>query len=255
MLTFKFITMKSLKFIIIYVILLIFPVYNSFSQVIESEKSTIHINNKKQVAEILVDSVPPIISLISPQVRGSETFNTNYEKLILIGKVTDENGISTLLINSKEVIPSPEGIFREEINLKKGENNFKIIALDRDKNLAEKSISINYSSSDYASDTFYLKGKYYALLIAVNEYNNPEVHNLQNPVQDAEALYKVLSSKYLFNNEDILFLKNPTREDIILSLDELSSKITNNDNLLVFYAGHGYWDNKDESLQLSYFVY
>ena len=237
----------KLQLKIFFSILLISSVYNSFSQIVESEKSTIYINNKKQTTEILVDSIPPVISLISPHVREGETFKTDYEKLILVGKVTDEGGISTLLVNSKEIIPSPGGIFREEINLKKGENSFKIIAMDEGKNLTEKTISIQYNLLSYSTDTFNLKGKYYALLIAVNEYKHPDVYNLQNPVRDAEALYNVLSSKYLFDSEDISFLKNPTREEIINSLDKLSNKLTDEDNLLVFYAGHGWWD-KDANI-------
>jgi hypothetical protein len=31
---------------------------------------------------------------------------------------------------------------------------------------------------------------------------------------------------------------------IIMALDAYSEKITNKDNLLIFYAGHGYWDEK-----------
>lgn len=225
------------------ILFLLFPVYISFSQVIESEKSTIYINNKQQITEVLVDTISPVINLISPLFRGNETFKTDYEKLILVGKVIDEGRISTLLVNSKEVIPNPGGIFREEINLKKGENIFRIIAMDESQNLSEKTLSVQYIPSSYAAvDTFNLKGKYYALLVAINEYKHPDVYNLQNPVRDAQALYNVLSSKYLFDSEDISFLKNPTREEIINSLDMLSNKLTDEDNLLVFYAGHGWWD-------------
>lgn len=237
----------KLQLKIFYSILLISSVYNSFSQTVESERSTIYINNMKQTTEILVDSIPPVISLISPHVREGETFKTDYEKLILVGKVTDEGGISTLLVNSKEIIPNPGGIFREEINLKEGENNFKIITMDESKNLTEKTITVQYVPFSYAVDTFNLKGKYYALLIANNEYKHPDVYNLQNPVRDAEALYNVLSSKYLFDSENISFLKNSTREEIINSLDKLSNKLTDEDNLLVFYAGHGWWD-KDANI-------
>ncbi len=225
------------------ILFLLFPVYISFSQVIESEKSTIYINNKQQITEVLVDTISPVINLISPLFRGNETFKTDYEKLILVGKVIDEGRISTLLVNSKEVIPNPGGIFREELNLKKGENIFRIIAMDESQNLSEKTLSVQYIPSSYAAvDTFNLKGKYYALLVAINEYKHPDVYNLQNPVRDAQALYNVLSSKYLFDSEDISFLKNPTREEIINSLDMLSNKLTDEDNLLVFYAGHGWWD-------------
>jgi len=49
---------------------------------------------------------------------------------------------------------------------------------------------------------------------------------------------------YNFKRENISFLKNPTREEIIIALDELGVQVTEKDNLLVFYAGHGFWDEK-----------
>jgi len=33
---------------------------------------------------------------------------------------------------------------------------------------------------------------------------------------------------------------------MILALDELGRKLTMNDNLLIFYAGHGHWDDKSK---------
>jgi hypothetical protein len=87
-------------------------------------------------------------------------------------------------------------------------------------------------------------GNFYALLIGINDYQSPEINDLDNPLKDAESLYDVLISKYTFKEKDIIFLKNPTLNDIIATLDNLAGKLNVNDNLLIFYAGHGYWDEK-----------
>ena len=87
-------------------------------------------------------------------------------------------------------------------------------------------------------------GRYYALLIGISEYQDDNIADLENPIKDAQTLYDVLLSKYNFEKENIRFLKNPTQKDIFLALENLGRTLTSNDNLLIFYAGHGYWDAK-----------
>lgn len=92
---------------------------------------------------------------------------------------------------------------------------------------------------------------YYALIIGVNNYSDPEISSLENPISDAQNLIDVLTRDYNFEGDNIQFLKDPKREDIIDALDYLSWKITANDNLLIFYAGHGWWD---ENAQIGYWL-
>jgi hypothetical protein len=86
-------------------------------------------------------------------------------------------------------------------------------------------------------------GKYYALLIGVSKYVDDRL-NLDNPVKDAQKIKKLLTESYNFEPENAILLENPTRGDIFSALYKLRSKITVNDNLFIFYAGHGYWDEK-----------
>jgi WD40 repeat protein len=87
-----------------------------------------------------------------------------------------------------------------------------------------------------------LQGKYYALLIGINDYDDPMINDLDAPLTDAQNLYSILASSYSFAPEDILLLKNPTRAEIIDALDRLERTVRPEDNLLIFYAGHGHWD-------------
>ena len=88
-------------------------------------------------------------------------------------------------------------------------------------------------------------GEYYALLIAIEDYRY--LNKLDKPVSDANSLMQVLTTSYYFDPEHIIFLKDPTRAEIIDKLDELVYTITPDDNLLIFYAGHGYWDAERET--------
>jgi outer membrane protein OmpA-like peptidoglycan-associated protein len=85
-------------------------------------------------------------------------------------------------------------------------------------------------------------GKYYALLIGVERYENANL-NLRKPIQDVKDLRKVLIERYTFDSNDVIVLENPTRNDVLNTLYKLRN-LTTNDNLLIFYAGHGYYDEK-----------
>lgn len=86
--------------------------------------------------------------------------------------------------------------------------------------------------------------KYYALIIGVSNYLNagPKLPNLDMPAKDAERLYNVLTEKYAFDPNHVTLLKSPTREEIINHLEQMSNEVTDKDNVLIFYAGHGYYD-------------
>jgi hypothetical protein len=86
--------------------------------------------------------------------------------------------------------------------------------------------------------------KYYALIIGVSEYKyaGPKLISLDQPAKDAQKLSQLLINKYAFSREDVMLLQNPTSEDIINSFERLSEMVTEKDNVLIFYAGHGVYD-------------
>ncbi|MEO9850966.1 MAG: caspase family protein [Reichenbachiella sp.] len=86
--------------------------------------------------------------------------------------------------------------------------------------------------------------KYYALIIGINEYADDGISDLDNPISDAGEMKRVLQNYYSFDPENIKLLSNPTRTGIIEAFDDFSERITPLDNFLVFYAGHGIWDER-----------
>lgn len=88
------------------------------------------------------------------------------------------------------------------------------------------------------------KHNYFALMIAVEEYQDPAITPLSEPLSDLNKLKKVLVERYTFEEENITVLKNPTFEGLYMAFEELTKTITANDNLLIFYAGHGFFDQK-----------
>jgi hypothetical protein len=86
------------------------------------------------------------------------------------------------------------------------------------------------------------EGKFYALLIGVQDYRDQHIPSLEGPINDANSLSRVLVSDYTFIPDNVTILKNPTRADFFKALDDISGKIKAEDNLLIFYAGHGLYD-------------
>ncbi|GAB4235155.1 MAG: hypothetical protein Tsb0034_09170 [Ekhidna sp.] len=86
--------------------------------------------------------------------------------------------------------------------------------------------------------------KYYALIIGINDYKDDNIQDLDNPLNDAEQLAGVLTYHYSFDQENVTVLENPRREEIIDALDALTSVVTEKDNVLIFYAGHGIWNEQ-----------
>jgi hypothetical protein len=80
--------------------------------------------------------------------------------------------------------------------------------------------------------------KDYALLFATDQYDNWA--DLVNPVDDAHSIAKVLREKYGFITE---IVENPNMDDVFIKLAEYAQrKFKPQDQLLIFFAGHGYFD-------------
>jgi hypothetical protein len=84
-------------------------------------------------------------------------------------------------------------------------------------------------------------GKHFALIIGVSAYQDNRL-NLDHPTKDARKLRELLLTLYSFTDSTTFLVIDPTRQKIISELFRLRKVIGSNDNLLIFYAGHGYWD-------------
>ena len=141
--------------------------------------------------------------------------------------------------------------------LKYGKNDLVVKATDLKQASSTKEFIIKRSSPevdetivDVVDKTEKLDigfGKYYALLIGVSEYDDETIVDLGGePTRDAQALADVLISDYNFAKENVIVLKNPKDDDIIKQFFYLKKKVGKNDNLVIFYAGHGNYDKVSE---------
>lgn len=81
-------------------------------------------------------------------------------------------------------------------------------------------------------------GKYYALIIGIDKYKGVWTP-LQNAVNDAKAIEALLKAKYKFDHFQVLYNEQATRVAIITQLEWLSANAKPEDNVFIYYSGHG----------------
>jgi len=77
-------------------------------------------------------------------------------------------------------------------------------------------------------------GKYYALIIANQQYDH--IESLKTPHADAKRAKQILEDKYGFQVTMVLDGNNST---VMRAINDMDTKLEEGDNLLIFYAGHG----------------
>ena len=99
-----------------------------------------------------------------------------------------------------------------------------------------KLISFNAASKEtsYAGVNF---GRYYALVIGNRDYQY--YTDLETPENDARKIAEMLNKRYGFTTQLLL---NASRYEILSELNKLRENLTDRDNLLIYYAGHGELD-------------
>ena len=196
---------------------------------------------------IKADKTPPVIEIFEPVVQRGLQIVRQEKSITIKGRATDESGVYEVSVNGVEARISSNGDFQTQVPLAVGENELHVKATDTRNNTVETVFSITRQPAasaipKTAESEPSVIGKFYALIIAVQDYQDKSVNSLDYPIQDATRLKNILTTKYTFDEDNIILLKNPDRATIINKLDALTRTITEDDNLLIFYAGHGYWD-------------
>lgn len=206
-----------------------------------------------------IDKNPPALFLNS---YSKDKPNTVTEiNALLEGRFLDDSAIKSIYINDESISFNVlDGSFLYPVSLEEGLNEIVIKGMDIQNNEQVDTIVLDYEYEELVSrgakpkrvslDKKIKSFNYKALLIANQEYTNG-VNSLEFPIRDAQDIKEVLVDQYSFNDKDVILLKDATRSDIINTLDSLASSITPQDNLLIFYAGHGIFD---ENLKKGYWL-
>jgi hypothetical protein len=206
------------------------------------------------------DTEAPVFTFTKPALDNDKPPVIETSTLKITGNVTDESGVFHFKVNNIPVDLENGKQFSTTVNLKEGFNEIIVNAADIEENSIEKKYVVLHLPSKNAgkeklreiakreaeTKQTLSEGAYYALIIGENEYDDPLITDLDNPINDAQKLKNALAAHYNFSENNITVLENATRGDIMTALDRLNDQLTEQDNVLIFYAGHGYWDAENE---------
>jgi hypothetical protein len=216
-----------------------------WKKVLYSQPKTLQISYEVDGSKI-VDVFPPEVKMTYP-VAKTEGENDlaviSDRKTDVYITAQDKSGVKQIKVNGVRAESKFTGEYFTTVTLFTGQNTLKIEAEDNVGNISTTTFDV---ISTYQYDIEMNGGNYYALLIAESEYLAPGIPNLGNPVKDAISFKEILASQYTFNEENLFLLANPTRTEILQKLEQLTNDLNENDNLIIFYAGHGYWDTNKE---------
>lgn len=214
---------------------------------------------ESQTPLLLAAGGGPNIELLEPSVtvtRGipSIQFALGEASKRLIGRVDTKGGLTKLMLNNQALSVDADGGFQTDLVLQGTETDVKLVATDKRNQVSELKLRLvgsdtaepvsyaNSSTADVRKAGDIAFGNFYALIIGNNDYKAYPA--LQTPASDAKSVEVLLRERYGFKTK---LLTNANRHAIMSALNELNQKLTDKDNLLIYYAGHGEIDQKSNT--------
>jgi len=194
------------------------------------------------------DDTPPVIDVPGALAAKSAAVE-------IAGRVSDSSRIIEVTMDGRPVAVAADGSFSARRGVPMGESTITVVAVDEWGNRAMRKVTVTREAvitqrrimvpgkpsvaaktrpDPYAGIHF---GAYHALVIGNNNYR--ELPKLKTAANDAKSVAKLLTDDYGFETKLLL---DATRADIFTELGRLRAKLTPNDNLLIYYAGHGILD-------------
>ncbi len=139
------------------------------------------------------------------------------------------------LASAREQITALTQVYaRTEAERKKLQSKIDRYAQQRSVELAQPTIAPPLKAQDPRMFRDINFGRYYALIIGDADYRY--IDKLHTPINDAKQIQQVLEKRYGFST---ILLLDANEKQILVALNQLSEQLTPNDNLLIYYAGHG----------------
>lgn len=191
----------------------------------------------------------PSVQLVNPQLvsmRGISIVNvrTGTKTKEIVGSIDAPAGLQTLSIDGKPQKVNDKGLFKVLLPVTAQRKPVKIVAIDNLGKRAEIEFELVQSAQPKAVKVAVAKvkpeqvssslGHFHALIIGNNKYT--QYPQLSTAVNDAKKVAEVLNNKYSFKTTTLI---NANRFMILAALNRLSKKLSEKDNLLIYYAGHG----------------
>ena len=187
------------------------------------------------------DRTPPQIYVANPPNIQNDRVRFSGDIIDIRGSVIDESGVRRLRINGIETPLKDNGSFVINLPLVAGDNYVTMEVTDVNGNIALKKFII--SRKDLVGGDYNPReANNYLFVVGINDYQYwPK---LNNAVKDATDVAGTLMGQYDFDFSNVTIIKNEqaTRSNIYKGLRSLISQVTAKDNLMIYFSGHGFFD-------------
>ena len=192
-----------------------------------------------------IDIAPPSIQILDPSIvitrdTALVKVRSGLKSRPVVGRVIAPAGLLSLTANDAAQTVDADGLFNISVPLGEGKTRVTMIAIDRQSKRAMLEFFLEPETAGAPAAPVRQAppgmnlGNYYALLIGNQKYE--KLKSLNSPEADVRAIEILLRDRYGFN---VKTLVNATRVEMLTELNELMTKLTERDNLLIYYAGHG----------------
>ncbi len=206
---------------------------------------------KLGVGQRQLASNQPNIDILAPELlktRGAPmavvlSSTRGYE---IVGKVDQPDRLASFRINDQDALDTlkENGLFQYPLTITDENTPVKIEAITRDGKKTSKAFVISRQPEQRVAprktSNIFLErfrndlGRYHALVIGNDDYLYET--DLTTAVNDARAVADVLKNRYGY---EVTLLLNANRDQMVRALADLQKKLGMDDNLLIYYAGHG----------------
>lgn len=232
--------------------------YQSRLAVLEKEKvqekatPVAPIKSEVAVTGPKIEIIEPPVSLTRSGLPSIKT-RSGIDRAI-VGRVTAPAGILSFQVNDHDEKLDEYGLFRAQVPVTRANTPVNVLAIDKQGKRAN--IQFVFVSEQEAAPAPAVPsrqetagpllppsefGVYYALVIGNNDYTR--MPRLDTAVNDAKEMAAVLSQRYGFK---VTTLLNANRYQTLSALSQMREKLTENDNLFLYYAGHGELDKVNQ---------
>ncbi len=187
----------------------------------------------------------PVITWKTPQLEYTNSQNSEIDIDAVVKSDVPLKSVKIILSDGTtsrgekplDIAQPVELSVKQHLRLLDGQNIIEIVAENIKGGVISSSRSI-LVGKDAIADAIAIDRKDYVLLFATDQYDFWT--DLVNPIDDAHSIAKVLKEKYGFETE---IVENPNQEDVYIKLAEYAQrKFKPQDQLMIFFAGHGYFD-------------
>ncbi len=171
----------------------------------------------------------------------------------IVARVETQERLLSAAIDSVLVDVSPDKRFEGKVKLSSGLNRIPILVFTESGKSYQKVLEYTYRGG---KQSLIGTGTRFALIIANQNYlPDSGFHSLKTPIADVNAIADILSTRYGYVHEiDIgngashpLLLTDPTGLEIQSALHELGKVAGASDTVLIYYAGHGVYEEETTS--------